>query len=109
MSLFEKSGRSDDIASPADYGALNNPAFETVKLIQKYPEILVDAAQKYEPSVISKYLIDLAQSFNRFYLENRISGTDDSAKKARLVLTECTEAILRSGLSLLGITPVDKM
>lgn len=110
MSLFEKSGRSDDIASPADYGALNNPsAFETVKLIQKYPEILVDAAQKYEPSVISKYLINLAQSFNRFYLENRISGTDDSAKKARLVLTECTEAILRSGLSLLGITPVDKM
>lgn len=110
MSLIEKVGRASDISVDADFSALDNEtAFETVKLINRYPSVIVDAGAKYEPSIISKYLIDLAQAFNRFYLENRIADAEVGAKKARLFVTQCVESVLRSALTMLGIDPVNKM
>jgi len=77
---------------------------ETAKLLNYFPQAVSEAAEKREPSVISKYLIDLARSYNKFYFDYRIQG--DSA---RLMLTEAVGRVLKTGLALLGIACPEKM
>ena len=77
---------------------------ETAKLLNRFPSVVHEAADKREPSVIAKYLIDLAQSYNKFYFDNKILGDN-----ARLMLTEAVGRVLKKGLSLLGIACPDKM
>lgn len=110
MSLFEKNGSYDDIPEQPDFNALTGDAAnELIKLINEYGRILTDAGDKYEPSILSNYLLDTAKAFNRFYLENRISGEAPEVRKTRLMAVKATQLILNSGLKTLGITPVDKM
>ena len=80
-----------------------------VKLLRNFPVIVSDSAYKYEPSILSKYLIDLAQAFNRFYIGHRVLGEDLSVQNARLSLVECVQLVLRKGLALLGIEAPEQM
>jgi arginyl-tRNA synthetase len=59
--------------------------------------------QKLEPSVISRYLVDLAQSFNRFYHECPILVEDHKLRAARLLLVQAVQITLRNGLKLIGL------
>ncbi|MBE5748070.1 MAG: arginine--tRNA ligase, partial [Clostridiales bacterium] len=79
------------------------------KLINRYPDIIKDAAEKYEPSILSKYLIDLAQAYNKFYFEHRILNEETSIQLPRLYATDATNKIIKNGLSLLGIDVPAKM
>lgn len=109
-SLVEKNGKPEDIDAAPDYSSLTGEAAnDLVKLINDYGRILIDAGDKYEPSILSNYLIDLAKAFNRFYLENRISGEAPEIKKARLIAVSVVKNVLSSGLKTLGITPVEKL
>ena len=65
--------------------------------------------KKNEPSIISRYLIDLAQSFSVFYNDNKIIVEDDKIKNARLYLTYMTKVTLENGLKILGIEIPNKM
>ncbi len=61
-------------------------------LLDKYPQILQESAKKYEPSVVTRYAIDLAQAFNKFYFECKINTERDGIKNARLFTDESGKA-----------------
>ncbi len=101
-SVLRKAENTD--TSCADYNAVvSDEGNELVKLIEKFPQVIVAAAEKYEPSMITHHLIDVAQSLNKYYFNNRILGEASEVTAARLKLIEATSIVLRNGLTLLGI------
>lgn len=107
-SVIKKAGDVD--LTKADYSALSDEAsFEVCKLLNNYPSKIQDAADKYEPSVISRYLVDLSQAFNKFYHDNPIIVEDEGVKAARLTLVKAVNSVLVKGLALLGISAPEQM
>lgn len=88
---------------------LDVEAIDVVKRLSEYTDIVISATTKNEPSIISRYLIDLAHSFSRFYNEHQIICEEVDTKIARLALTKCVGTTIKSGLSLLGISAPEKM
>ncbi len=82
---------------------------DVITLLNRYDDVVLDAAEKYEPCLIARYLLDLAQSFNRFYIDHRVISDDKKATAARLLLTACVKSTLKNGLSLLLINAPEKM
>ena len=106
-SLFEKCG---EIGEEIDYSGIDNEeSKDIVRLLEKYPEVLKDSARKYEPSVITRYAVDLAQAFNKFYFEHKINGEAEGIKNARLTLTKAVQQVIGNALKLLGIATPEKM
>ena len=88
----------------------NAVEFELVKAISALPETVKDAADKYEPSYIARFAVDVAQKFNKFYFDCKILGAEDErTKNFRLALTAATLQALKNAFSLLGIGIPDKM
>lgn len=109
-SLFEKAGLSALTKIAHDMRAFDNiESLRLAKLIAKFPSIVEECAAKYEPSILSKYLIDLAQSFNKFYFEHRILSDNLAQQNARLIMVDACRKVLAHGLSLLGISAPEKM
>lgn len=79
------------------------------KLIYSFEDILVQVTQKEEPSILARYLIDLAKAFSTFYNENKIIGEDKQIQDARVYLTYGVGKTLEIGAKLLGIKMPDKM
>ena len=103
---FEGFTPSTDI----DYNVLtDDTSSDLLKEISDFPHIVKEAAERYEPSVVARYAVDLAQAFNRFYTENRIMVDDENVRNARLTITAITRRILKDSLDLLGIGVVEKM
>ncbi|MNJ42723.1 Arginine--tRNA ligase [compost metagenome] len=86
---------------PSHY--LTPESTQLLKQLSLFSEKIIAAMQKLEPSLISRYLIDLAQVFNRFYHENKILVEDTSLRTFRLGLVLCTQTTLRNGLALIGV------
>ena len=85
-------------------------AYELIKMIYRFPETVVDAADKLEPSVVTRYIVDIAQLFNKFYHdEHIIKGVSEDEKKAKVLLTVAAKTTLANGLALLGIKAPDRM
>jgi len=82
---------------------------KVIKLLYHYQETLEQVADKNEPSILSRYLIELAKSYSVFYNENKIIVEDKKVQDARLYLTYAVGVILESGAKLLGIQMPDKM
>ena len=83
--------------------------YEVIKTLASFPDEVKEAAEKYEPSVIARYAVDLAQKFNKFYFDCKILTADEPNKSFRLRLTKATLQMLTNALSLLGIGVPDKM
>lgn len=99
-----------DVNSDIDYSILTDPSsVDLLKEIDKFPQIIKEAADRYEPSVVARYAVDVAQAFNRFYTENRIAVDDKNIRDSRCVLTYITRRILKDSLDLLGIGCVERM
>ena len=99
-----------DVDANIEYDQLlDDESIEVVKMLSNFTETVISATEKNEPSLISRYLIDLAQSFSRFYNEHHINCEDVAAKKARLALTKCVGNVIKTGLGLLGIKCPEKM
>ncbi len=106
-SLFDKCGQ---IGKEIDYkGIDNDESKDIVRLLEKYPEVIKESARKYEPSIITRYAVDLAQAFNKFYFEHKINGEAEGVKNARLMLTQAVRQVLSNALGLLGIATPAKM
>jgi arginyl-tRNA synthetase len=88
---------------------LDKEAIEVIKSLNNFSEIVVNAADKNEPSLISRYLIDVAQSYSRFYNEHQILCEESKTRDARLLLTKCVGNTIKNGLSLLGIECPERM
>ena len=108
-SILRKAGCTD--YHNADYSKLETAEeFELVKLLQGFNEAIMSAIDKLEPSNLTRYIIDTAKAFNKFYNSCSIMNTkDDETKKARLSLVEAASIVLKNGLKLLGIEAVEKM
>ena len=98
------------IDTEIDYSVLTDSAsVELIKEIDRFPIIIKDASERYEPSVVARYSVDLAQAFNKFYTENRIAVDEKNVRDARCMLTAITRRILKDSLDLLGIGCVERM
>lgn len=101
-SVIEKAGEVD--AAP-DYSVLtDDDSFALATRLVAFDQAVVTAGERYEPSVISGYLLDLAKLYNRFYLSSRILGEPAPVQSARLALTRLTRDVLKTGLNLLLIS-----
>ena len=80
-----------------------------IKEIYQFPEVILDAQRKNEPSIITRHIIDVAQAFNRFYHDHSILVEDEKIRMARLALVYATKQVLSTGLYLLGIKAPEKM
>lgn len=83
--------------------------FELLKLLGEFPDTVKAAAEKYEPSYIARYAVDVAQKFNKFYIDCKILQAESGVKEMRLRITEATLVTLKNALSLLGIGVPEKM
>lgn len=93
-----------------DYSILTDlDSMELLKAISKFPKTVQDAADKYEPFLISRFAIEVAQAFNRFYNGNRINVPEIDVRNARLKLVAVTRKTLRDALALLGIGAPEQM
>lgn len=87
----------------------DDEAYAVVRRLSAFVGTVEEAAEKYEPSMIARYLIDLAQDYNRFYIADRVVTDDERLTAARLALTAAVSDVLREGLSLLLIKAPDRM
>ena len=108
-SILEKAGYIPKIED-VDFDLLNNDtAYKIIKLIYSFQDTIIQAAEKYEPYIIARYLINLAQSFSTFYNENKILGEEKKVQDTRVYLTYAVGNVLKIGASLLGIKMPDRM
>ncbi len=80
-----------------------------IKSLSQLPEELHLAARDYDPSRINRYLVSLAADFHHFYNACRIKGEEEALLAARLKLADTTRAVLRCGLSILGVSAPERM
>ncbi len=82
---------------------------EVIKALSAFPQTVLDASEKYEPSLIARFAVDLAQRYNKFYLDCKILTAEGAQKDFRLALTKATLQTLKNALTLLGIDVPEKM
>lgn len=99
-----------DSNAEIDYDVLTNQSsLDLLKELNRFPAVVKDASVKFEPSMISRYTVAVAQSFNRFYTENRINVEEKNVRDARCKLVELTRKTIKESLDLLGIGVVEQM
>ena len=87
-----------------------NEETQLAKVLDGFKDIISRAAKEYEPSIISRYLIDIATLFSRFYNNCNVANLEDEKlKEARAILVYATGVVIKKGLTLLGIECPDKM
>ena len=108
-SLLEKAGYVPDLENINFSKLQEKEAIETLKLLYRFNEFVKLSADKNEPSIIARYLIDVAQNFSTFYNEHKIITEDKAVQDARLALTYAVGTVLKSGVTLLGMEMPNKM
>lgn len=104
-SILRKAG---EIAEFDQLEISDSNAWDTLKALQEFPNIVKRAADQYEPSVIAKYALGLAKAFNKYYANSKIL-TDDNERTARLALVKSVSIVLEEALRLLGVKSPDEM
>ncbi|GCF92282.1 arginine--tRNA ligase [Enterococcus florum] len=106
MTILDKAGFTPN--PEAVYALNDGDSWEIIKLLQNYPEVVMQAANQYEPSVIAKHSLKVAQAFNKYYAHTKIL-VEDEQKDARLALVSAVTTILKEDLRLLGVHAPNKM
>ncbi|WP_073588801.1 arginine--tRNA ligase [Anaerocolumna xylanovorans] len=109
-SILKKADTKDiqELKSNTEY-LKDNISYELIKLVGHYPDAIKEAAEKYEPSVLARYVYNLAVQFNKFYQECRILTAEEGYKEARLLLCKAVQKIIADAMSLLGIECPEEM
>ena len=95
-------------STDATYSLSDPESWEIIKLLQDFSRVVKRAAENYDPSLIAKYAINLAQAFNKYYAHTRI--LDESPERdSRLALSYSTAVVLKEALRLLGVDAPEKM
>lgn len=84
-------------------------AYQLAKLLYAFPQVIIDAGEKYEPSVLTRHIVDIAQAFNRFYHDEHILVDDEREKASKLALVTAAKTAIRNGLALLGMEAPERM
>lgn len=83
-------------------------AWDTIKALADFPAVVRMACDEYEPSVVAKYAIRVAKSFNKYYAHTKVL-TDDAELPARLALVKAVSTVIKESLRLLGVQAPDEM
>lgn len=105
-SVMKKAGEFNSYTVPE---VLSDDEYALISTLASYPEVVSLSAERYEPSVITRYAVDLSEAFNKFYFNCKILGEEETVKNFRLALTLSTKTVLKNALSLLGIKTPEKM
>ena len=108
-SLLEKAGYIPELKDIDITKLEDENSMKVIKTIYSFGDSIKQAAEKYEPYIVARYLIELAQNFSSFYNENKIIGEEKSTQDARLYLAYATGVVLKAGAALLGIQMPDRM
>ena len=105
-SVLEKAGSLGRMTG----ATLTEPEIELAKTISRFPERVLSAIEDYEPSVITRYVLDLCASYNHFYHECKIASCEDEKlKSSRLALTAASKQILGVALKLICMKSPEKI
>ncbi len=112
-SLFRKA-HEENITPPkpedAELSLLKEPEdFTLLKLLDYFPDTIEAAAAKFEPHLLTFYLLDLATALHDYYTKHRFLSEDLALSKARLVLAKGVKQVIKTGLNLLGVSAPEKM
>ena len=111
-SVLSKAGLADAGADKFNFdkAELSPVEYDLVNILSNFPDTVKAAAEKYEPSLVTRYAVDLSSAFNKFYFDCKILGAEsDNIRNFRLALTKATKTTLKNALSLLGIKTPEKM
>jgi arginyl-tRNA synthetase len=87
----------------------SDASYSLIKLIEQMPSVILDAGEKYEPSIVTRHIVNIAQAFNKFYHEEHVLVEDEAERDAKLVLVAAAKQALLNGLSLLGVEAPERM
>ena len=100
----------EEVTTDINYELLNDvDSAEVLKVIASFNKTIHNAMRKNEPHIITRFVLDLAQAFNKFYHDNSILVEDSELRKARLALVCATRQALENGLKLLGMQAPERM
>lgn len=100
----------EEVTTDINYELLNDvDSAEVLKVIASFNKTILNAMRKNEPHIITRFVLDLAQAFNKFYHDNSILVEDAELRKARLALVAATRQALENGLKLLGMQAPERM
>ena len=95
-------------STDATYSLSDPESWEIIKLLQDFARVVKRATENYDPSLIAKYAINLAQAFNKYYAHTRILD-ESPERESRLALSYSTAVVLKEALRLLGVDAPEKM
>lgn len=99
-----------DVTADVDYSVLSDAdSSEVLKLIASFNDSILAAMRKNEPHIVTRFVLDLAQAFNKFYHDNPILVDDIEVKKARVALVAATKQTIENALSILGMGAPERM
>ena len=108
-SVLEKAGYLPKIENVKIDNLTDEYSMAILKLIYNFEDILIQVTDKNEPSMLARYLIELAKAYSSFYNENKIIVDDKDVQDARVYLTYAVSQVLKQGANLLGIEMPEKM
>ena len=103
--------KAAEMALPeVDYAGLeDDEAQHLLRLISRFPDVVKEAADKYEPSMVTRAVTDIAQGYNKFYYEHRVLDAEPGVAAARVALTKAVKDVIKTGLWLIGIEAPERM
>ncbi|MDY4959287.1 MAG: arginine--tRNA ligase [Lentihominibacter sp.] len=111
-SIMRKAGEETVAAAAAGFDAsklTGDSAHRLITLIYQLPEVILEAGEKYEPSIVTRHIVDIAQAANKYYHDEHILVDDEAEKTARVALVTAAETAIRNGLGLLGMKAPERM
>ena len=88
---------------------MNASEYGVIAELGRFKDVVKASADKYEPSLVTRYALDLATAFNKFYMDCKIAVEDENIKNFRLTITKAVKITLTNALTLLGIETVEEM
>ena len=93
-----------------DYSYLTSEsAYDLIKLLYRVPEVIFSAGEKYEPSILTRFVVDISQSFNKFYHDEHILVENDKERESKLLLVASAKQVIKNCLNILGIDAPERM
>jgi arginyl-tRNA synthetase len=108
-SVMDKAAKMPSAGDASGDFLTDDEAFIVLRHLYDYPSRITDAADKYEPFIIARQLVAIAQAYNAFYHNHTVLTEDEGRRAARLALTKAVAETLRGGLALLGIGAPERM
>ena len=89
--------------------SVNDDEFAVCTLLETFPDVVKSAAEKYESCYVTRFAVDLAKAFNKFYFDCKILSEDENLSAYRVAITKATRSALKKALKLIGVGSPEKM